>query len=338
MYTVYFDSGTTNTRVYLLDGLRIADQKSVQIGSRDSALHNDRSVLIRELKRLYDEILAHNGLTEQQAGEIYMSGMVSCPSGLVEIEHLSTPVDCATLKKAIVPYFERDFFGRTVQIIPGIKTLAQGAQATLDTVEFVNNMRGEETEIFGILHRCPRLARGNAIIILPGSHTQVAFLRDGSIVDISSNITGELYNAIVCETILSSSLAGNTTSEIDPELVCKGYTNLHTYGFNRALYIVRSMMLFTQATLEQRRSYMEGVLNGGVIDAIVHHIGHDEANIAVAGPHSQFEVYRALGKLFPQFSFLEVPLRKDLPFSVEGLFHLLEPPVDETAPLLSPSG
>lgn len=326
MYYVYFDSGTTNTRVYLLEDHKILEHKSAQIGSRDSALRNDPTILVRELKRLYDALLAHAGLCDGDVSDLYFSGMISCPSGMVEIEHLSTPVDRPGLKNAVVSYDEPHFFRRTVRIIPGVKTLPQGSSATLETVERVNNMRGEETEIFGILHRCPRLAHGRAIVILPGSHTQAVFLQDGVIVDMSSNITGELYNAIVCETILSSSLTGAGAERIDPQLVRKGYANLHIYGFNRALYIVRSMMLFTDASLEQRRSYMEGVLNGGVIDAILNVTCGAPAQIAVAGPHSQYEVYRALGSLFGQFEIVEVPHIKDLPFAVEGLFSLLEEP------------
>lgn len=326
MYTVYFDSGTTNTRVYLLDGQRIADRKSAQIGSRDSALHNDSSILVRELKRLYDELLTRNDLQEQDVSGIYMSGMISCPSGMVEIEHLSTPVSCEKLRQSIVSYEEKSFFGRTIHIIPGIKTLPQGQRATLETVEYVNNMRGEEIEIFGILHRCPQLACGNTIVILPGSHTQAVFLQDGTIIDMSSNVTGELYNAIVCETIISSSLTGQCDAPLEPAFIRKGYENLHTYGFNRALYIVRSMMLFTDATLAQRRSYMEGVLNGGVMDAILQTGAGAPAQIAVAGPHSQYEVYCALGERFPQFTITEVPRDPAVPFSVEGLFQLLHGP------------
>lgn len=324
MYCVYFDSGTTNTRVYLLDNMQIVEHKSAQIGSRDSALQQDNTVLLRELKHLYDALLAHCGVNDKAVDSIYMSGMISCPSGIVEIEHLSTPVDCQTLRQAVTAYFEPRFFSRTIYIVPGIKTLPRGEHATLETVEHVNNMRGEEIEIFGILHRCPQLAQGNTIVVLPGSHTQAVFLRNGSVVDISSNVTGELYNALMRETILSSSLTGHSDEPLDGDLVRKGYVNLHTYGFNRALYIVRSMMLFTNTTLGQRRSYMEGVLNGGVIDAILQVTGNSRAQIAVAGPHVQFQIYQSLAKLFPQFHVSEVPSRVDVPFAVEGLWSLLQ--------------
>ncbi len=84
------------------------------------------------------------------------------------------------------------------------------------------------------------------------------------------------------------------------------------------------MLLFTDATLAQRRSYMEGVLNGGVMDAIIQTWSETPAQLAVAGPHSQYQIYRALGESFPQLTITEVPQDPSIPFSVEGLFRLLQ--------------
>lgn len=324
MYDFYFDSGTTNTRAYLLKDAQIARTMCAQIGSRDSALHNDNTVLVRELRHIYDEVLARQGISETDIRAIYMSGMISSPNGLVEIEHLSTPVSRQVLARNIACYRETRFFNRDVYLVPGIKTLAKGEKATLESVDAVNNMRGEETEIMGILHRCPLLGQGRAIVVLPGSHTQVAFLQNGTIENISSNITGELYNAIVSETILSSAVAGASDCALEEEMIQKGYKNLQTYGFNRALYIVRSLLLFTGATLAQRRSYMEGVLNGGVMDAITAYLGNQPGVLAIAGPDNQYAIYAALAKAyFPQFTVLHICPKKEMPFSVEGILSLL---------------
>ena len=93
LYYFYFDSGTTNTRACLLKDRTIICRGDIPVGSRDSALHQDRTVLISALKQLYDQLLTKSGITDTQIAEIYMSGMISSPSGLKEIEHLSTPVD-----------------------------------------------------------------------------------------------------------------------------------------------------------------------------------------------------------------------------------------------------
>lgn len=276
-----------------------------------------------ELKKLYSQILDEEHIDEKHIQAIYMSGMISSPSGLVEVEHLSVPLDFQSLKKGIVLYEDTEFFHRTIHIIPGLKTLPRGMTATIDHVALANNMRGEEIEIFGILHRYPELGKGYSIIVLPGSHTQAAFLYDGSIVNISSNITGELYHAIISETIIGSSLTGELSGKLIPELVCMGYDSIHTYGFNRALYMVRGMDLFTESTLTQRISYMEGVLNGGVMDAILEIMKDLPGTIAIAGSEKQYEVFSAFAeKLFPQFTMMKVQTSKDFPFSVEGFLCL----------------
>lgn len=325
MYYFYFDSGTTNTRAYLIHNEQIIRSGNIPVGSRDSALKHDKTVLMLALKKLYHKILLAEGLTDKDVQAIYMSGMVSSPSGIVEIEHLSLPVDFKTLKNSIVPYEDSECFNRTIHIVPGLKTLPRGVTASMDTVALANNMRGEEIEVFGILHRFPELGKGRSSIVLPGSHTQAAFLHDGKIENISSTVTGELYHAIVSETILGSSLAGEINTEIIPELVCMGYEIIHQYGFNRGLYIVRSMDLFAESTLAQRMSYMEGVLNGGVMDAVAQIMGNSPGTLAIAGPRMQYEIFSALvEKFFPQFKIMEVPVQQDYPFSVEGFLSLLQ--------------
>ncbi len=324
MYTIYYDSGTTNTRAYLIKDGRIAHRLERQIGARNSALAKDKGVLIGALYHMYLSLLEMEGIGEGDVLHVYMSGMISCPSGMVEIEHLPAPVDRETLRAAIVSYDEKDYFKRTIEIIPGIKTFPKGAGATALTAAAVNMMRGEEIEIFGILGKVPGLNQGNSILVLPGSHTQVAFLKDGVIQDISSNITGELFGAITKETILGASVESDLEWEMDASMICLGYENVHTYGFNRALYILRILDLFTEEDVNKRRSYLEGVLNAGVMDAIAGAGGDREAPLAVMGSYIQYQIYKAFcEKLFPQFHVIWVESEDETPFSVRGLLEIL---------------
>ena len=79
LYYFYFDSGTTNTRACLLNGGTILNRGEIPVGSRDSALHQNRDVLISALKRLYDQLLSESGIADTQVADIYMSGMISVP-------------------------------------------------------------------------------------------------------------------------------------------------------------------------------------------------------------------------------------------------------------------
>lgn len=325
MFIIYYDSGTTNTRAYLIKDGKILQRMERQIGAKNSALKKDNTILLQELYHMYGELMAQVNITDADVAHIYMSGMISSPSGIVEIEHLPVPVDKDKLMNATARYQENRYFKRTLEIIPGIKTLQYGEMACPETACNVNIMRGEEIEIFGILKVNPKLAKGRCILVLPGSHTQAVFIEEGWITNLSSNITGELYKAIDKETILGASIDGDEPWEIDASMVCLGYKNAHTYGFNRALYILRVLDLFTEATLNQRRFYMEGVLNAGVMDAVAEAVGEGTFQFAVAGDEVQYQVYRAFCQnIYPRFRLVDVKTDKDTPFSVNGLLSLLQ--------------
>ncbi len=324
MIRVYFDSGTSNTRIYLVRDNRILGRASRAIGSRDSALAGNRAVLVSALKELYDTLLDKNKLQDSDIDEIWMSGMISCPSGMVDIEHVPTPVDCAALSKKVAEYAETNYFKRNIKIVPGLKTISSGVRATLDTVAGVNNVRGEEIEVFGMLRQYPALQTGRVIVVLPGSHTQVLFLTDGVIDDILSNVTGELYSAVCKQSIIGASVEGEENTPIDPDQVLRGVRNVEQYGFNRALYIVRSMELFSDSNLSQRRSYLEGVLNAGVMHGISAITKNVSARIVVAGGRKQYDIISAMNPIYPQYTISFAEASPAEPFSVSGMVSLAE--------------
>jgi len=79
MINVYYDSGTTNTRIYLMKEEKVLDQLFLEAGTRDSAISGDRSVLIRKLKEGYDALLERNSLDDSDVEDIYLSGMITNP-------------------------------------------------------------------------------------------------------------------------------------------------------------------------------------------------------------------------------------------------------------------
>ena len=160
MYIVYYDSGTTNTRAYLIKDGRIAGRLERQVGARNSALMQDNAVLVRELRDMFDALLEDAHIYNEEVAHIYLSGMISSPSGLVEVEHLPVPVDWKKLRNSIVCHEEERFFQRMLEIIPGIKTVPYDAQVVPETADRVNMMRGEEIEVFGVLRGNPVLEQG----------------------------------------------------------------------------------------------------------------------------------------------------------------------------------
>ena len=340
MYIMYYDSGTTNTRAYLLKDGAIVRSMAKAIGAKNSALERDNTRLVGELYSMYEKLLADEQITGSDVSHVFLSGMISCPSGIVEVEHLPAPVDAGTLRENVAVYRDYRFFNRELEIIPGIKTLERGALVPPELAASVNIMRGEEIEVFGILRANPELSKGTCVFVLPGSHTQAVLVKDGRIEDISSNITGEFFKAITKESILGASVSGGEQWVIDHEMVRLGARNMHEYGFNRAMYILRILDLFTEADLNGRRSYFEGALNVGVMDAVsrmIEKCGASETEtaapgavdengqirLAVVGDEIQKEIFAAFCEEYTRFQMIPVREAAGMPFSVSGLLGMI---------------
>lgn len=322
MDILYYDSGTTNTRAYLLRDGELLCHASSAVGSRDSALSKDNTCLLESLYQQMLELSGQAGIDPESIGEIWMSGMVSSPTGIIELTHLAVPADAGLLRKNVCPYYEPLLFKRQLHIIPGVKTLPDGGRITADNFYRINNMRGEETELFGILAEYPSLNE-NTVFLMPGSHTQIIFVKNGCIVDILSTITGELYKAVTQATILSTSLLPPTPGVIIPEMVCKGYSLLNELGFNRALYTVRTMELFLHSSNDERHSFFEGILNGGVVKAVSASIRADEMPVlAVYGSPESTRVLQILFQNYcPNLPFVPVP-NTEIPYSARGFLEI----------------
>lgn len=316
---VYFDSGTSNTRIYFLDTqFNILYWKKKAFGSKDSAISGSSRVLCQQMKALYDEGLKACRFTEENVEKIYASGMVTSPYGLVEIPHCSVPVDIETFAEKLYVYREDIFFDREIILVPGMKT--EGFDFS-----FVNNMRGEEIQVIGAMEEIGAFSGGSAVI-LPGSHTHVAYVKQDRINGILSNFSGELFHALKEETILSPVLTAE--EKLDGKMVKKGYRCLEDFGFNRSIYIVHAMRIFNQGTPEERFSFAEGVINGGMRQSIEYYctnVWPDCRNVILIGSKFMYQLYKSLfegSNIVPRVHW--ICDREENPFSVKGLVKLIQ--------------
>lgn len=320
-YLLYFDSGTSNTRAYLLDqAFQVRCMRKKEVGSKDSAIAGSNRVLIDGMKSLYDQILRDNALTDGDVGAIYASGMVTSPYGLKEVPHLLLPLTVREFARELYCFREDTSFHRDIYLIPGLKTAS-------DDFSFVNNLRGEEIECIGAMEEL-RADYGaqNIALIMPGSHTHVVYLEKERFTGIISNFTGELFYALKKDTILSPVLAADS-GELDAEMVRQGVENLRRFGFNRALYICHAMRIFEQATPRQRFSYGEGVINGGVRESLEYYCRHfwpDCRTAAVMGDAFMFRLFSIILEGSPCIDrLLWLPISDGRSYAVNGLRKIL---------------
>ncbi len=316
-YLLYFDSGTSNTRAYLLDqDFQIRYMSKKAVGSKDSAIAGSNRVLIEGMKALYDEVLAANTLEDADIQALYSSGMVTSPYGLKEVPHLTLPLTVQDFADSLYRFSEDTCFHRDIFLVPGLKTVS-------DEFSFVNNMRGEEIEIIGALEELKSTTEVQDIaLIMPGSHTHVTYIQGDKIAGIISNFTGELFHALKKETILSPVLSADS-AELDEEMVRKGIENLKCFGFNRSLYICHAMRIFEQGTPQQRFSYGESVIMGGVRESLEYYCRHFWPDCRTVALVSNEFMYRLFSIILQDSKYIDrilwMPISDTKSYAVSGL-------------------
>ena len=188
---IAIDGGTTNTRVVLIKDNVLTDGIKLSVGARKSIDGN--GVLKSEIKGAIERLLSKNGVAASEVRCVLASGMITSEFGLCHLEHLTAPVGISELHGAL----ERVYF-RDVTDIPFV--FIRGVRLSSDNFEDIDVMRGEETELMGIIST----DYGECIYILPGSHSKIIRVdREGRIVDFSTMLTGEMIAAQISSMVIS---------------------------------------------------------------------------------------------------------------------------------------
>lgn len=180
---VAVDWGTSSFRLWLVgkDGSIIAERRNGE-GMTTAARTGFAAVLANHLAA----IAAPAGLP------VLVCGMAGAKQGWVEAGYIDTPAALADIPAAAVriPGVAAD-----IRILPG---LAQRDAASPDV------MRGEETQLLGA---AATLGDGDHLVCMPGTHSKWVRLSGGKVLGFSTFMTGELFEAIAKNTILSHAIA-----------------------------------------------------------------------------------------------------------------------------------
>jgi 2-dehydro-3-deoxygalactonokinase len=208
------------------------------------------------------------------AGEdrVLLSGMVGSRQGWVEAPYLPCPAGAAEIAAALV---EVAFDGARVKLVPGLSDADQ-----TDTPEV---MRGEETQIIGVLDRLVADAEHEGPVAqeawacLPGSHSKWARIRDRRIVAYRTYLSGEAFAALRGGTILGRMM---TDGPHDPRAFARGVARAAEPGhLLHHLFGVRTLGLMGRLGEAESASYLSGLLIGHEVraalpaGALVHLIG-----------------------------------------------------------------
>jgi 2-dehydro-3-deoxygalactonokinase len=144
-----------------------------------------------------------------------------------------------------------------VAIVPGLRcTNPRGAPDVL---------RGEETQVLGVLAQYPELARGRQILGLPGTHTKWVLTDEGRIIHFHTGFSGELFAVLRDHSTLCrvSSNAGAIRDERDAFLRgARRAIELRATPLSHLLFEVRSRQLVEGQSSAQALAFLSGLLIG----------------------------------------------------------------------------
>jgi 2-dehydro-3-deoxygalactonokinase len=175
---------------------------------------------------------------------VLLSGMIGSRNGWVEVPHVPCPAGPEALARGAA---ERVVDGARLLFVPGL------SHVDADGVPDV--MRGEEVQVFGAL-----AGRGDADVILPGTHSKWVSVRSGVVTGFATYMTGELYAAILGHTIVGTLAEGDAPDE---DAFAKGVARGHADpALSHAVFSARTFALAGQLPAAGVAAYLSGVLIG----------------------------------------------------------------------------
>ncbi|CAN5410466.1 2-dehydro-3-deoxygalactonokinase [soil metagenome] len=207
-----------------------------------------------ERETFYKKIVADAAeqLVRNQTLPLILSGMASSTIGISELPYKDFPFSW-NASNLLIKKFEADAtLAHTLYLVSGMKC--------------VNDiMRGEETILFG----CEPLS-GSGLYILPGTHSKHVMVENGNAVYFRTYMTGELFNLMSKNSILSNSLEHGE----DMEAFEGGVRVTETNNVLNALFSVRVRQVLFKSSPVSNYQYLSGLIIGAELKDVKNVYSH----------------------------------------------------------------
>lgn len=211
---------------------------------------------------------------------IVISGMICSSIGIKELPYAPLPFSINGSGAIVRKCPAENDFGHPVWLISGICT-------ERDVI------RGEETQMIGLACMDPETyASGTSVCIFPGTHSKHIRVKDGSIIDFKTFMTGELFHVITHHSILKDSVDGMmdeqwTGSENDA--FCRGVRQSGKSNLLHNLFSIRVNHLFGRSAKRENLFQLSGLLIGTELRSLLQ---EDNLRIRLCSSSNVFNLYQ----------------------------------------------
>ena len=149
--TIVLDCGTTNTKLYLVQGKSCIRETVLPVGIRNIAGGMTKTQLKNRIRDGIEHLVAESG-TDEQVEKLVAYGMITSELGFCELPHLDAPAGLAELQKGVCVQTNPELIrGVPVVYIRGLRNKVCPALPQETQLSQFDFMRGEETQTIGIL-------------------------------------------------------------------------------------------------------------------------------------------------------------------------------------------
>lgn len=260
------DWGSTNLRAKLIIDGRQEQCVTVEKGIKNVVEGKFEEVLVS---------LCADWKARQPDLRIVMSGMIGSREGWIEVPYCRTPAGLEDLTGQFASIHTKSM--GEVYVVPGLRH--DFPDGTTDV------MRGEETEVFGVL---AEVEDDEVTVCGPGTHSKWVNCREGKIVSFRTWFTGEAFEKLTQNSLISGGDEGDA-EQINDEAFVRGLEHSgRSGGLLHHLFLGRTDMLTKRVTAEHLPGLISGLLIGHEIREAK---GFAEGAIQLIGNNQSAELY-----------------------------------------------
>jgi 2-dehydro-3-deoxygalactonokinase len=258
---IALDWGTTSLRAYkLAAGGVVLEQRALSSGIMQLP-KTPRIINGREcadgFELAFDDACG-DWLDAQPDLPVIACGMVGSAQGWREAAYCETPANVANLGNSLQTIVS--LRGTRVHIVPGV----------IQRSHLPNVMRGEETQVLGVLQNLPVEAGADLLIGLPGSHSKWVDVVDGCITHFDTFMTGEVFAVLSEHSILGRTLKQGAA--FDAQAFDRGVQIAQSadgeLGVLSTLFSARTLGLTGELSPTAQADYLSGLMIGHELAAL----------------------------------------------------------------------
>lgn len=249
------DWGSTSLRAFLIGpGGVLLDQRGTDQGS--SAMDGQGARYAAALADIAGDWMAVR--TGAAPLPLVACGMVGSLHGWAQAPYFDCPTELGALAHAGVRLAVGK--GAMLTIVPGLRCRPSGQPYDV--------MRGEETQIAGVLAMQPALAE-RSTVVLPGTHSKWARIEQGRVMDFATHMTGELFAVLRAHSVLGRLMPTEATpgDAAAFDLGVAAARDGAALGLAHQLFAVRTLGLTDELASAALPDYLSGLLIGAEVQA-----------------------------------------------------------------------